>query len=332
MILRLLLLGLMALTLQFSATASELDEIDADVDQLNADSDAAAADSDEIKSRMAKDKARAERALKAAAAKNKAAAAKRQQAADQLKKADEEIQNMSNEQARLNADAERLDREAAASQKAMAANQAKVAQIKKELEAIRAIRAEKAKAFIEITSQQDKIKADLEQMEQEKTVAEAELEKVKEQEKVTIESLAKLKTEEAAKKAKLEAYIAGLRERFHQAQERIAAMEGEKTQLQTANQKLESTAKVAENEVIQAEAQLMGRRPSEAKASGSKEYTFKKKCNVFDRPAKGANIVAVKSSGTTVQKSDEGKSWIAFPLTDGRKGFVAKTCLNSPRD
>lgn len=354
---RFFMMILLALNVQSFAYAADADDINAEVDELNADSDAAAADNAEVKARMAKEKARAEKALRAAHQKNQAAAAKRQASAEQLKASDEEVAALTAEQARMKAEVERLSRETANTEKAALDTRTQIEKLKAEIESLKTLRGEKAKTFIDLTTQTDKVLEEMKKMELEKSQLEIDLAKSKEQEKAANDNLLKVKAEEAAKKVKLEAYIAGLRERFHQAQERIAAMEGEANLARVNGQKLEATAKVAENEVIAAEGQLV-RGPSAppvvaassdsgsaggetrglassgkaqgaaAKTSGSANaYVFKRSCKVFEQPAKGANVLMVQKSGAQVSKSDEGKTWIAFQLEDGRKGYAAKNCF-----
>ncbi len=331
---RLALLALVSLlTLNFTAPAlaADADDMSSEVDELNADSDAAAADNAEVKTRMAKDKARAEKALRAAQQKNQAVAAKRQASADQLKQNDEEVSALNAQQTQLKSEVERLSKEATLSDKAASDSRTQVEKLKADIETLKALRGEKAKSFIELTTQHDKIAVEIKKMEEEKFELENDLIKSKEQEKAATESLAKIKVEEAAKKVKLEAYIAGLRERYHQAQQRITTLEAEGTTMKMAGQKLESTSKVAETEVIAAEAQL-SRGPSagapavaEAKPTGA--YVFKRSCKVFEQPTKGAGVLLVQKAGAQVSKNDEGKTWISFKLEDGRKGYAAKTCF-----
>ena len=228
------------------------------------------------------------------------------------------------DQARLKSEVERLSKETAASEKQSQQAKTQLDKMKAELETLRNLRNEKAQAYITLTSQHDKIADEIKKTEQEKFQLETDLAKSKEQEKAAADKLAKIKAEQAAKKVKLDAYIAGLRDRFRKAQERLAAMEAEGNQATVAGQKLEATSKTAENEVIAVEDRL-SRAPSSVAPSGG--YTFKRNCKAYDKPAKDAGVLAVQKAGSQVAKTDEGKSWIAFALPDGRKAYVAKTCF-----
>ncbi len=247
----------------------------------------------------------------------------------------------------MKAEVERLSREITTAEKAALDTRTQIEKLKVEIETLKTLRGEKAKTFINLTTQTDKVIEEMKKMELEKSQLEIDLAKSKEQEKAANDNLLKVKAEEAAKKVKLEAYIAGLRERFHQAQERIAAMEGEANIARVTGQKLEATAKVAEKEVIAAEGQLVrgpspgpdtgavagesrglaSSRKASGKATGAASYVFKRDCKVFEQPAKGANVLMVQKSGAQVSKSDEGKTWIAFKLEDGRKAYAAKNCF-----
>jgi hypothetical protein len=110
-----------------------------------------------------------------------------------------------------------------------------------------------------------------------------------------------------------------MKERYGQAQARMAAMQSEKAQMQLTNDRLEAQAQAAGEEVQSAE-----RAPT---ASQQEALKFKRNCRVFERPEKGAKVLAIQPPGSQVSKSDEGKSWIAFPMPDGRKGFAAKSCF-----
>ena len=228
------------------------------------------------------------------------------------------------DQAKLKSEVERLSKETAAAEKQTHESKAQLDKLKAELESLRNLRNEKAQAYITLTSQHDKIADEIKKMEQEKFQLESDLAKTKGEEKAAAEKLAKIKAEQAAKKVKLDAYIATLRDRFRKAQERLAAMEAEGSQVSVAGQKLEATSKTAENEVIAVEGRLT-RGPSSVAPSGS--YMFKRNCKVYDKPAKDAGVLAVQKSGSQVAKTDEGKTWIAFALPDGRKAYAAKSCF-----
>jgi chromosome segregation ATPase len=329
MIFRLLTVAVLLMHAPVPAFAADADDMNAEVDELNADSDAAAADTAEVKARMAKDKARADRALRAAKQQNQAAAAKRQASADQIKQNDQEVANLTAEQTRLKNEVDRLERETALSDQQAKESGAQIEKLKGEIEALKALRNEKAQNFIMLSTQHDKITEEMKKMELEKSQLEIDLAKSKEQEKAANDNLLKVKAEEAAKKVKLDAYIAGLRERYHQAQERIAAMEAEGTSAKTATQKLEATAKVAENEVIAAEG-VITRGPSSAPPAAEakdESYVFKRSCKVIEQPARGAKVLTVQKTGTEVAKTAEGKTWIGFSLEDGRKAYAAKSCF-----
>lgn len=228
------------------------------------------------------------------------------------------------DQAKLKSEVERLSKETAAAEKQSQESKSQLEKLKAELDTLRNLRNEKAQAYIMLTGQHDKIADEIKKMEQEKIQLETDLAKSKSDEKAAAEKLAKIKAEQAAKKVKLDAYIATLRDRFRKAQERLAAMEAEGNQVTIAGQKLDATAKTAENEVIAVEGRLTRGPSSVSAASG---YKFKRNCKVYDKPAKDAGVLTVQRSGSLVSKTDEGKSWIAFLLPDGRKAYAAKSCF-----
>lgn len=235
----------------------------------------------------------------------------------------------STDQVKNQAEIERLDKENSALEKTNQENLTRAQKLKSDIETLKALRGEKAKHFIELTSQHDKVIADIKKMEQEKAQLETDLTKAKEEEKSANENLQKAKVEAAAKKVKLESYIAGLRERFRQAQQRLAALEAQKSQVQSSTQKMEATAKVAENEVVQVESRLTRNLASSAESTGNEQgqYVFKRNCKVFDKPARDAKVLLTKQTGDKISKNDEGKTWIGFALQDGRKGYAAKVCF-----
>ncbi len=117
--------------------------------------------------------------------------------------------------------------------------------------------------------------------------------------------------------------------------ERLSKLEAEGQSAVVAGQRLEATAKTAENEVIAVEAKLH-RKPAAAAAvlqapsplpAKDGAYVFKRNCKVFDQPTKDAKVLLIQKGGTEVAKTDEGRTWIAFALPDGRKGYSSKTCF-----
>lgn len=313
-------------------------DVDNDVEDISAESDGAIAEAKEVKERIANDRADADRALKNATKNYNAAAAKRQQAIEQFNQSENDIKSMEAEQARLNAEVEKINAETAATQKSTLDNRAKLEKANLDLQTLKQVRAEKVAKLAEINAQRDEIALTMKDMEQKQLQGEQELQQLKEQEKQQNEVLAKAKLEEAQKKVKLEAYLAELKTRNRESQDRLKTMQTEKLQAQTANQKLESQVKAGETEVKQGDVQVAARSVNTVPvAAGAgqggqgqgqgQEILFKRNCRVFDGPTRGSKVLEVKPVGTAVSKVDEGKTWIAFSLSDGRKGFAARGCF-----
>lgn len=56
--------------------------------------------------------------------------------------------------------------------------------------------------------------------------------------------------------------------------------------------------------------------------------TVMKTCRIFDGPVKGSNVLGLQEMGTSIAKSKEGKSWVAFTMSNGQLGYIAKSCLS----
>lgn len=221
----------------------------------------------------------------------------------------QEIEHLEAEKTRLQADIKKFDGEAAANEKVISDNRAKIEKAKAEVETLQQLKSEKAGHFLTLASQREKVLEEMKQMEQEKVQAEKDLQIAKEQEKKAQQEFEQLKAEHAKSKARLEAYLGGLKNRYREMQERKKSMQDEQARIERQTASLETQARVGESE-LQGDA-----------------LKLKKSCRVFDSPGKGSKVLTVQQGGTSISKSEEGKTWIAFPLADGRKGYIAKTCF-----
>lgn len=329
-----------------AAYAGAIDEIADDTEDLANEADAAAAETKEIKQEMAKEKAKARAKYQDVSKEHRDAVAKRAAAVKDLKNSESEIDRLASERVKLLADIERLKNETAIAEKTAKDNQMMIEKAKLEIETLKKIRSEKQTKLIEVSSERDRTVEVMKGLDQQKLQADIEFQKLKEQEKFTNDQLQKTRLEEAQKKARLDAYLAQLKEKYKETQEKIKAAENEQEQLQQNTAKLEAQAKAGEAEVEQAEAQLGAPKrvpasldpetkpvtyapaaESASSAASSSDLTFKRKCRVFDKPGKGGKPLGSKSAGSSVTKSDEGKNWIAFTLKDGRKVYAAKACF-----
>ncbi|NJL24326.1 MAG: hypothetical protein HC902_03550 [Calothrix sp. SM1_5_4] len=311
--------------------AKTLADLNEDVEDLGMEADAAIAETKDVQEKVAQEREAVSRVHQQAVAANRAALSKRQAAIDRWKKAEADIQRMNAERARLLSDNERLDKEAVQADKMTKDSLLRGERLKQEIETIRQVQAEKRKKVSELLALKDKAVLEMQDTEKQHQDAEKELQLVKDDEKRATEQFEKAKLEESQKRARLHAFITSLKERHKAAQERLAAMEREKQQLQKANDKLEAEAKAGEAEVQQVERQLASTGPTgsvgSAGSAAAEELTFKRSCRVFDSPKKGSKVLGTSTSGTSVAKNNEGKTWISFKLSDGRTGYSAKKCF-----
>lgn len=340
--------------------AASAADVNSDTEDIMNESDAAVAETKDFKDRTAQEKAAAEKRRDAAKSQLNNAAAKRQKAIDEMNATEDEIKHLGSEQSKTKADAARLDNENAQTEKTTKDNQAKIEKMKADLVVLKQQRTEKAQKYLELAGQRDKVNEQLKALETEKQTAEAELKAANDQDRATTDQVVKLRKEYAAKKAKGDAYLAELREKYKRAVDHQAQLGVEKSEMEKNDLKQQATIKTAEQEVAQAEnpsQQLAATEPSAdtptaaaqpaatstpsaAKAAepsstvaarepskAKQDVTFKHKCRVFDGPVRGSNVVGVQESGMSVSKFDEGKEWIAFWLRDGRKAFAAKNCF-----
>lgn len=253
---------------------------------------------------------------------------------------DDDIEELFNEQTKTRKDVERIEKETKEASKAMAGDKAKLEKMRNDLKLMQGLRAEKQKQFLELTTQHDRVVEQIKEMEAEVAKVEMELGKAKEEEKATLAKLQRVRAEEEGKKKRLEAHIAGLRQRYKETADKVAQMDAEIAQQQANGQRLEATAKAAEQEVNDMDAKANNRMlatigvaatPSSSSSSDSAssggDLTFKRKCRAFETPAKGAKVLETMESGASVTKSEEGKTWYAFTL-NGRKAYAAKNCFN----
>ncbi len=338
------------LTSQSPANAADLADIHAETEDLNNESDAAAAEIKEVKVALATEHSEAEKKFNAAKSKYDMAAAKRQEAVDRFNKGEAEIARLNKEAARLNGEAKRLDGETVLHEKAIANNKVKAEKLNGEIKSLQELRGEAGKRFLDIGVQRDKMDMETKDLEAQKADATKSFQAAKEQEKQALVQLEKRKAEYAQNKARTDAFLAQMRERFKEAQGRLSAIRKETEHLDVKEEKLAVQAKQAEEEVKMAEGTALDRSlsstseaqttevsapPSAAPAAEvsmasapASELTFKRKCKVFDVPARGAKVLIEQTAGASVAKMDEGQKWIAFKLEDGRKGFVAKACFH----
>lgn len=250
---------------------------------------------------------------------------------------DDDIESIFDEQTKTRKDVERIEKETRETAKSMSGDNAKLAKMKNDLKLMQGLRAEKQKQFLEMSTQHDRVVEQIKELEAEVAKIEAELAKAKEDEKATLAKLQRVRAEEEGRKKRLEAHIAGLRQRYKETADKVAQMDAEIAQQQANGQRLEQTAKAAEHEMNDMDAKAnnrmlatIGVAAAPASASGdaaATDLTFKRKCRVFETPAKGAKVLGSKDSGDSVSKSEEGKTWYAFPMGDGRKAYAAKTCF-----
>lgn len=249
---------------------------------------------------------------------------------------------------KLCSEIDRLGRETAQMQSDTKQSRAALEKLKTDVAKLREIRGEAAKNFVEGSSEHDRNGDQIAQLTEEKQQLEAELAQNDKQEKAKADKLAKARADYAAKKTKLDAEIAALKARYKEAQARIAKMDDEEDDVHKRDSALEAQKKTAETETANAEAEAAGqpanagtRAIASAKASDGDAgeddqsgptldqggITFKKRCRVFDGPTRDAQVIDVQSAGASFIKNGEGQTYYAFPLTDGRKGFAAKSCF-----
>jgi chromosome segregation ATPase len=298
-----LIAGLTMLTIPVAARDSVQDE----TEDVSAESEAVMADTQEIKERMAKERAKADQAFQAAVKANQAAAAKKQAAIEQMKQTETDIEQLESDKKRLNADIKKFALETAAVEKVIAENRTKMEKARAEVQTLQQLKSEKAGHFLMLTSQRERLLEEMKRTEDEKVQAEKEFQAAKEQEKKAQQEFDQTKLEQAKTKARLDAYLATLKERYREMQDRKKAVQEEQQKRERENARLEAQTRTGENEL--------------------EPLKLKKSCRVFEKPTKGSKVITVQEGGTSITKSDEGKTWFSFPLADGRQGYIAKTCF-----
>jgi chromosome segregation ATPase len=237
---------------------------------------------------------------------------------------DPELNQIEAEKSRLNGDIKKIEGETAATEKVVADNRSKIEKAKAELQTLQQMKSEKAGNFLMLANQRDKLLEEMKKVEEEKLQAEKEFQAAKEQDKKAQQEFEQTKIELAKNKARLEAYVAGLKDRYREMQERKKSMFDEQQTMERQNAKLEAKARAGE-------AELQPRQPAAASSPApevqAESLKLKKSCRVFDSPTKGSKVITVQEGGTSITKSEEGKTWFSFSMADGRKGYIAKTCF-----
>lgn len=303
---------ILVLTLCASVSASANDAFGADTEDLLNESDAAAAEVGDVKQEMRQEKARAEKRHEAATKTYNSAVAKRAQVVEQMKQQETEIARLKAEQGRLTAETERISNETVAMQTEIDNSKLQIEQLKQDTLTLTTLRTEKNMALTKVAAERDKVVLDLKDVDMQKQEAEASFNLAKEQEKLATEEMQKLRLEHRQKKARQDAYAAEMNLKKQEAQARLATLQTEKASLNPA-------ATTPEPQTPDA--------PRGPSTSATTELQVKRKCRIFDKPGKGSTVLGIQSSGTAIAKTREGKSWVAFPMPDGREGFIAKRCL-----
>ena len=60
---------------------------------------------------------------------------------------------------------------------------------------------------------------------------------------------------------------------------------------------------------------------------GATAMTLKRDCKVHDGPSRDSKVLGVRLGGQSISQASGDKSWVAFPMEDGKKGFVATSCF-----
>lgn len=327
-----LLLAILGLTLSLnSVSASELEEED-----IANETDAAVAENAEVKRQMARDRAASQRRYEVAKKAHNSAAAKRQASIDQMKKVEADIARFEAERVRMNKEVEKFEHETLVSEQATEQSRLAAQKLKTEIANLQTVVKESQTRLATVNAERDKVMLEQKEIENQKLVADQDFQKQKDLERVENEALEKLRMETAQKKAKNEAYIAGLKERYQRGVEQMAARKAEMANMERESHRMEALARTAEDEVATVEGRV--RAPTSAPAveepaapptsvAANDALQFKRKCRVFDGPKKGSKVLQMQDPGVSVEKSDEGRSWISFKLSDGRKGYAAKGCF-----
>jgi chromosome segregation ATPase len=308
----------------------------ADEEDLMNESDAAAAQTAGIQKRLANEKAQAQASYAAAKRAHDQAVSERQKAADRLQKSQDEIEDLNADQAKLVKDTERLKTETSAIEKTIATSQTNAEKARADLATLKQLHVDAAHRFLDLATQRDKVVRDAEDLEKQVSEAQQELDDQKAREKQVSEDLDKRKTEFARKQAQMQAKITSLRERYQQSHSKVLEMQAENARIEDESNRLQQQTKTGESEVEQVEAKLAA--PAQAESagiardvssvdSGAGALVLKHNCRVFDAPKKGAKVLGVRQGGTAISKTDEGRTWVAFTVDGGGKGFLAKSCF-----
>lgn len=337
-----LLALLVSLTLGMpsAARAEDLE----DLEDIANESDAALAETADVKRTLKAERDAQQKKYDTVKKAHNSAVAKRQQSVDQMRRIEGEIQRFEAEQVRLKKDMERLEAETLEAQKVSEEKKQIAEKMKGEIETLKQLRQEKAQKFTAMAVEREKILAQHAEIENERKLAEQDFNKIKEEEKRETEALEKLRLETNQKKAKHEAYLAGLKERYNKAREGIASSKTEALNMERDSARMDAVAKTAESEVAEAEGRSSAPAQEPINTSGgisiaaqgaadsdsdAERITFKRQCRVFDGPKKKAKVIGKQSAGATAPKAEEGRTWVAFLMADGRKGYVAKGCVRA---
>lgn len=304
-----------------------------DSEDIANESDAAMAETKEVKNQLAKEQANAKRKYDAVKRVRDSAAAKRQAAVDGMRAVENQIQNYEKEQARMKSEIASFEKETEQAIKVTEEKKALAQKLKTETAALNQLKIEKLQRLDAMKLERDKVVQEQKEVEALRLTSEEDFQKLKDEDKKQTEALDKLKLELTQKKARSDAYLAELKERYRKSQEQLKAKKSEVALIEMGANKSEAMTKTAEQELnSQDDGQAMEAAPATAMARTEQPQAveFRKKCRVFDSPGKGPKVLATQSPGDAFHKADEGKTWIAIQMPDGRKGYAAKGCFKAP--
>lgn len=307
-------------------------EIEDNEDIAN-ESDAAMAETKEVKNQLAKEQASAKRKYEAVKRFRDSAAAKRQAAVDGMRAVENQIQNFEKEQARMKAEIANFEKETEQAVKVTEEKKVLVQKLKAETASLTQLKTEKLQRLDAMKLERDKVVQEHKEVEALRLTSEEDFQKLKDEDKKQSDALDKLKLELTQKKARSDAYLAELKERYRKSQDQLKSKKSEVALIEMNANKSEALTKTAEQELkAQDDGQSMENEQAApvARIEPPQAVEFKRKCRVFDSPGKGPKVLATQGPGDAFHKADEGKTWIAIQMPDGRKGYAAKGCFKAP--
>lgn len=296
------------------------------------ESDAAMAETKEVKEQLAKEHAAAKRKHDAVKRQRDSAAAKRQAAVDGMRAIENQIQNFEKEQARMKTEIAGFEKETEQALKVTEEKKALAQKLKSETATLTQLKTEKLQKLDAMKLERDKVLQEQKEVEALRLTSDQDFQKLKDEEKKQSDALDKLKLELTQKKARSDAYLAELKERYRKSQEQLKAKKAEVALIEMNANKADAMTKTAEQELNpQIQDQPMESAvPAVQRTEQPQAVEFKRKCRVFDSPGKGPKVLATQGPGDAFHKAEEGKTWIAIQMPDGRKGYAAKGCFKAP--